>query len=105
MNKNVDKAKTITADDVRYVANLSRLSLNDKDVVTFQNQLTQILDYIAQLNEVDTDNTLPTTHVLSSLKNVFREDVLKESILPEDALKNAPEKKDNFFKVPKIINN
>ncbi|MFH1309838.1 MAG: Asp-tRNA(Asn)/Glu-tRNA(Gln) amidotransferase subunit GatC [Candidatus Omnitrophota bacterium] len=105
MNKTTNNVKTITADDVRYVANLSRLSLSDKDVVTFQNQLAQILSYIEQLNEVDTENTLPTTHVLSTMKNVFREDVLRESISPEDALKNAPEKKDNFFKVPKIISN
>ena len=95
--------KTITADTVRYVAGLSRLSFDDKDLIKFQEQLARILDYIEQLNEVDTENTLPTTHVLSSMKNVFREDEPKASLSPEEVLINAPAKKDNFFKVPRVI--
>jgi aspartyl-tRNA(Asn)/glutamyl-tRNA(Gln) amidotransferase subunit C len=96
-------SKTITEDTVRYVARLSRLDLGDKDTASFQDQLSNILDYIAQLNEVDTENTLPTTHVLTSMKNVFREDELKESLSPDQFLGNAPEKHGNFFKVPRII--
>ncbi|MBL7072915.1 MAG: Asp-tRNA(Asn)/Glu-tRNA(Gln) amidotransferase subunit GatC [Candidatus Omnitrophica bacterium] len=103
MKKKKIAGKTITEDDVRYVANLSRLRLDDGEIVTFKDQLAGILGYIEQLNEVDVENVLPTTHVLSSMKNVFREDVLRESIPPEEALQNAPSKKDNFFKVPKII--
>ncbi|MEA3489116.1 MAG: Asp-tRNA(Asn)/Glu-tRNA(Gln) amidotransferase subunit GatC [Candidatus Omnitrophota bacterium] len=95
--------KTITEDIVRYVARLSRLNLDEKDVAKFQAQLSGILDYIAQLNEVDTEDTLPTTHVLSSMKNVFREDERTESLPPEEALSNAPSRKDNFFKVPRIL--
>lgn len=101
--KGDNKNKTITEDTVRYVARLSRLELGDNDVVNFQDQLSGILDYIAQLNEVDTENTSPTTHVLPSMKNVFREDELKESLSPEEFLGNAPEKHENFFKVPRII--
>ncbi|MBL7072251.1 MAG: Asp-tRNA(Asn)/Glu-tRNA(Gln) amidotransferase subunit GatC [Candidatus Omnitrophica bacterium] len=103
MRKKKIAGKTITEDDVRYVADLSRLRLDDGEIVTFKDQLAGILGYIEQLNEVDVENVLPTTHVLSSMKNVFREDVLGESIPPEEALQNAPSKKDNFFKVPKII--
>ena len=95
--------KAITEDTVRYVAGLSRLDLGDKDITSFQDQLSNILDYIAQLNEVDTENTLPTTHVLTSMKNVFREDELKGSLSPDQFLGNAPEKQGNFFKVPRII--
>jgi len=95
--------KTITEDVVRYVAQLSRLRLDEKDVHKFQEQLARILEYIAQLNEVDTEDTPPTSHVLSSMKNVFREDELKDSLSNDEALKNASDKKDGFFKVPKII--
>ncbi|RKY41325.1 MAG: Asp-tRNA(Asn)/Glu-tRNA(Gln) amidotransferase subunit GatB [Candidatus Makaraimicrobium thalassicum] len=101
--KNNIKEKTITEDVVRYVARLSRLSLDDTDVTRFRGQLSRILDYIAQLNEVNTEGTLPTTHVLSSMKNVFREDEQKASLSPEEALANAPARKENFFKVPRII--
>ena len=101
--KDAVKKKTITEDVVRYVARLSRLHLDEKEVTRFQNQLSRILDYVAQLDEVDTEATLPTSHVLSSMKNVFREDIPGESVSNEEALSNAPQKKDNFFKVPKII--
>jgi len=93
----------ITEDVVRYVAILSRLKLKDGDLDKFKGQLSDILNYIDQLNEVDTEGVLPTTHVLPSMKNVFREDVKKDSLPPEEGLQNAPAKKDNFFKVPRII--
>ena len=102
MEKDVKK-KTITEDVVRYVAKLSRLRLGEKDLTRFQSQLSRILGYIAQLNEVDTEGVQPTTHVLSSMRNVFREDELKESLSPEEALSNAPARKENFFEVPKVI--
>lgn len=95
--------KVINEEVVRYVANLSRLSLNDEEVSRYKGQLSAILDYIAQLDEVDTADTLATTHVLPTMKNVFREDELKPSLSPEEALSNAPLQKDNFFNVPKVI--
>ena len=101
--KDTGKKTTITEDVVRYVARLSRLSLEEGDAQKFQGQLSQILDYIEQLNEVDTEETAPTTHVLPSMKNVFREDEPVGSIPTEEALSNAPARKDGFFKVPKII--
>lgn len=97
------KKKTITEDIVRYVAGLSRLSFNEKETSSFKGQLERILEYIEQLNEVDTEGTPPTTHVLSSMKNVFRQDEPKKSLSPEEALSNAPDKKGNFFKVPRVI--
>ena len=95
--------KTITEDVVRYVARLSRLSLDEGEVKKFQSQLSSILDYIGQLNEVDTKGTPPTSHVLSSMRNVFREDELKISLPSDEVLSNAPGRKDDFFKVPKVI--
>ncbi len=101
--ENTGRKKVITEDDVRYVARLSRLRLDEKDVTMFRGQLSAILEYIEQLNEVDTEGVPPTSHVLSSMKNVFREDEPGVSLSPEEALSNAPEKKDGFFKVPRII--
>ena len=98
MNKDV-----ITDDVVRYVAKLSRLSLDEREAETFRGQLAGILDYIEQLKKVDTEHTPPTTHVLSSMKNVFREDEPAPSLTPDEALANAPAKKGDFFKVPRII--
>ena len=103
MTKNNINNNAISADVVRYVAELSRLSLNEKDTVTFQHQLEQILEYVAQLNEVDTDSILPTTHVLSTMKDVFREDVPGKSLSQEEALANAPDSTRGFFRVPKVI--
>ena len=101
MNNNINKK--ITEDVVRYVARLSRLSFDEKKVAMFQSQLSQILGYIEQLEEADTEDVLPTSHVLSSMKNVFREDDPAPSLFSEEALSNAPSRKGNFFKVPKII--
>ncbi len=101
--EHADKKTAITEDLVRYVARLARLSLKEEDLVKFRGQLSQILEYIAQLGEVDTEGTLPTTHVLTSMKNVFREDEPAEPLPTEEALSNAPARKDGFFKVPKII--
>ena len=101
--RNDIKSELITEDVVRYVARLSRLSLDEESISRFQHQLCRILEYIEQLKEVDTENVLPTTHALSSMKNVFREDELNESLPTEDVLDNAPQRHDNFFKVPKVI--
>jgi len=102
MNSEVRK-KTISNEDVLYAANLSRIKIGEDQVSRFQGQLTDILGYIDQLNEVDTSNTQPTSHVISSMKNVFREDVVKRSLPPDEALKNAPDREGDFFRVPRII--
>jgi len=94
---------SIDIKDVRHIALLSRLELDEKDLETYSKQLASILSYISKLNEIDTANVHPTSHPLATLKNVFRKDVLKKSLAPEEALKNAPSKEGNFFKVPQII--
>ena len=64
--------KTIDRDTVKHVAHLARLSLNDKELATYSDQLASVLSYIGKLNEIDTKDVLPTSHALSTLKNVFR---------------------------------
>jgi aspartyl-tRNA(Asn)/glutamyl-tRNA(Gln) amidotransferase subunit C len=95
--------ETITEKDVEYVAGLARLELDAGDTKRFRQQLSSILDYIERLKEVDTEDTPPTTHVLPSMKNVFREDEPGESLAPDQALMNAPVRKGDFFAVPKIL--
>ena len=95
--------KIIDKDTVKRVAHLARLSLDERELETYSSQLASILSYISKLNEIDTEGVPPTSHALSTLKNVFRKDILKPSLSVEDALKNAPEKEGDFFKVPKVI--
>jgi aspartyl-tRNA(Asn)/glutamyl-tRNA(Gln) amidotransferase subunit C len=89
--------------DVKHVALLSRLEFDENDLDTYSKQLASILSYIGKLNEIDTSNVHPTSHPLSTLKNVFRKDVLKKSLPPSEVLANAPSKEGDLFKVPQII--
>ena len=95
--------KAIDAKTVKHVAHLSRLELSAKELDEYSGQLASILSYISKLNEIDTKGVLPTSHPLATLKNVFRKDVLKKSLGTDEALKNAPAKEGDFFKVPQII--
>ena len=81
---------------------LARLSLTEEEKERFGVQLSSILDYMEKLNELDTENIEPTSHVIS-LSNVMREDVPRDSIPRKDALSNAPDRTDAFYRVPKII--
>ena len=88
---------------VAKVALLSRLELDEKESGLYSTQLAAVLSYIDKLNEIDTKNVPPTSHVLPTLKNVFRKDSLKSSLDVADVLSNAPSKEGNFFKVPQVI--
>ncbi len=95
-------AMKIGVKDVEYVARLARLSLSDEEKGEFTTQLDDILTYMDKLNEVDTKGVESTSHVIS-IKNVLRDDKVRESLPPEPSLKNAPEAEKAFYKVPKII--
>ncbi len=95
--------KAIDAKTVKHVAHLARLELNDKELQQYSGQLASILSYISKLNEIETSGVVPTSHPLATLKNVFRKDILKKSLETDEALKNAPAKEGDFFKVPQII--
>lgn len=87
---------------VEYIARLARLSLSNKEKELFGLQLSSILSYMEKLNELDTRDVEPTSHVLS-LSDVMRDDTPGHSIPREDALMNAPDHTDKFYRVPKII--
>lgn len=92
----------ISTDEVKHVANLARLAVSDDEVQKFTKQLDAIITYAEQLNELDTENVEPTSHVLD-MKNVMREDKAEEGLPQEEVLRNAPEHQDGQIKVPSII--
>lgn len=92
----------ITKEQIQHIAVLSRLNLSEEEKDLFGSQLSSILDYMDQLNGLDTRETEPTSHVLS-LSNVMRDDILTSSLPGEEALKNAPSHSQNFYRVPRII--
>lgn len=91
----------ISKEEVLKIAKLSKLSLNDEEVEMFSNQLGDILNYVEQLNELDTTDVEPTARVIPT-HNIFREDVVEKVLDHEKAFLNAPESENNMFKVPKI---
>jgi len=92
----------ITKKTINHVANLARLNLKDEEVNTLLTQMGDILTYIDKLNSLDTSNVKPMEHV-KPISNVFRDDVIAPSFNRDDILKNAPEKEDGAFSVPKIM--
>ncbi|MGB2768550.1 MAG: Asp-tRNA(Asn)/Glu-tRNA(Gln) amidotransferase subunit GatC [Candidatus Zixiibacteriota bacterium] len=92
----------ITLKDVEYVAKLARLELSPEEKVTFQRELDKIIKYIDQLNQLDTKN-VPVTLQVIPLQSVLREDKILPSLSADQALANAPRKREGFFRVPKVI--
>ncbi|MDI6890254.1 MAG: Asp-tRNA(Asn)/Glu-tRNA(Gln) amidotransferase subunit GatC [Thermodesulfovibrionales bacterium] len=92
----------ISKEEIEHIASLARLYLSEEEKELFGSQLSSILDYMEKLNELDTKDIEPTSHVLP-LSNVMRDDTLGYSIPRSDALMNAPDRTDKFYRVPKII--
>ena len=88
--------------DVKYVAHLARINLSKEETKSFERQFTDILSHMEKLSKLDTANVPPTSHILP-VKNVFREDRVRESLSAEKSLANAPQKEGKLFKVPKIV--
>jgi aspartyl-tRNA(Asn)/glutamyl-tRNA(Gln) amidotransferase subunit C len=92
----------ITRKEVEHVALLARLNLAEEELETFTGQMDAILAYVDKLNELDTSNIVPTAHAVP-MENAFRADEVRPSIGTENALANAPERVEGFFRVPKVI--
>ncbi len=93
---------SLDSEAVRHVAHLSRLKVSDEEVARYAVQLSTVLAYFEQLNELDTTQIEPTAHP-GSVHNVFREDTVGPSLDPDHALSNAPDRQDTFFRVPKVF--
>ncbi len=88
--------------DVEYIATLARLSFSESEKEAMTHDLNEILAYVEKLNELNTEHIEPLTN-MGDRTNVLREDIPMPSISNQDALKNAPDFQDRFFKVPKVI--
>ncbi len=93
----------ITKEEVEKVAQLARLELNEDEINNHAEQLEKILEYIEQLEKIDTNDVPCTTRAIEVI-NVFRKDEKKYSECTEELLELGPSKEDKYFKVPKIIN-
>nr|MBF0221300.1 Asp-tRNA(Asn)/Glu-tRNA(Gln) amidotransferase subunit GatC [Desulfobulbaceae bacterium] len=92
----------IAEKDIRKVANLARLVLNDAEVHSMTEQVGKILSYVEKLNELNTDGIEPTTHAIQ-VNNAFRDDEVCRSLPQAEALRNGPLQNGEAFVVPKVI--
>ncbi|SMG55975.1 Asp-tRNA(Asn)/Glu-tRNA(Gln) amidotransferase subunit GatC [Paenibacillus aquistagni] len=93
---------SIRLENVEHVARLARLELASEEKDRFLGQLNAILNYADKLNELNTDDVAPTTHVLP-IHNVLRDDKVRESLTIEQVMKNAPEEEEGQFLVPAVL--
>ena len=96
MDKKIDKSQ------VKKVAKLARLELSEAEIEEFAGQLNAVIDYVERMNKLNTEGVEPMAHCLP-VSNVFRDDIIKESLGTEKTLANAPQSDGPFFKVPKIL--
>ena len=93
---------SIDKDTVKHISKLARISLDENNVESLSKDLTSIMKFIENLNELNTDKTAPLTSIINaSLKS--RKDEVKDGKMRDQILKNSPEKNDEFFVVPKVI--
>jgi aspartyl-tRNA(Asn)/glutamyl-tRNA(Gln) amidotransferase subunit C len=92
----------ISQEDVRKVAKLARLDLEEAKITTYANQLERILDYVSHLESIDTEGVLPTTRAVEVV-NVTRADAVEATEVREELLNLAPQREGDFFRVPRIL--
>lgn len=100
----MSKQVTLTREDVLHIAKLANLPIDDANIEKFREQLTETLNYVENLDELDTKNVKPTSHS-TDVTNVYFEDGTKNERLftQDEALQNAPKKKKEMFIVPRIM--
>lgn len=92
----------ITDETIEYLSKLAKLEFNEIEKSKVKKDFEKVVAYVNIMNEVDTEGVAPLSHVFD-IKNVFREDLLVKSEEAENLLKNAPSKKNGYYKVPKTI--
>lgn len=95
-------ANIISDQIIEYVGILAKLELSEQEKEKAKKDMSEMLDYIDKMEELDTGKTEPVSHIFP-VNNVFREDVVTNGDMREDMLKNAPEKKSGMFMVPQIF--
>lgn len=92
----------LTTEQIKKISELCRIELTEDELVKFQKDLSLILEYVSELNKVDTEGVEEISQV-TGLENVFREDRAKESELREKIIANFPENTDGFLKIKSIL--
>ena len=92
----------IDREQVRHVAHLARLELTEEEETRLTKELVDILSYVEQLGELDTEDVPPTMHALD-IPNALRADEVKPFAERENILDNAPDREEDFFKVPRLL--
>jgi aspartyl-tRNA(Asn)/glutamyl-tRNA(Gln) amidotransferase subunit C len=92
----------ITLEEARWIAHLARLELSDNELETMSSQISAILDYVQQLQQVDTDGVEPMAHPLP-IQNAFRGDEPAPSLTVDEALANAPKRIGPYYGVPAVF--
>ena len=93
---------SIDKDTVKHISKLARISLDEKKISSLSKDLSSIIKFIEKLNELNTEKTTPLTSIINaSLKS--RKDEVKDGKIRDQILKNSPEKNEEFFVVPKVI--
>ena len=93
---------SLTQAEVEHIADLARLDLSEEELARYREQLSDVLEYAARLQTLDTSHILPTSTVLS-MHAVLRADVPVQSLNVEQVLSNAPQSEDNQFRVPPVL--
>ena len=92
----------ISREEVEHVSRLARLSLNDDELDSLTGEMDAILDYVEQLNSLETEGIVPTAHAVP-MENAFRADECRPGFSTEQALSNAPDATENAFRVRRVI--
>jgi aspartyl-tRNA(Asn)/glutamyl-tRNA(Gln) amidotransferase subunit C len=93
----------VTKQDVEHIAKLAKLRFSEGEKVKLEDELNKVLDYIDTLDEIPNLDKVEPLENVNDTENVFREDEAGKCLTKEEALKNAPSKTENFFKVPKVL--
>ena len=93
---------TINLKTIKHISKLSRISVDDKKAKKLEGDLNSIFEFIEKLNELDTDKVEPLTSIAETTLK-FRTDVVKSNDIRNQILKNSPEKNEDFFVVPKVV--
>ena len=92
----------LSREDVLHIAKLARLGIDESEIKIFQEQLSNILNNFEILQQVDTDNVIPTAHSIQ-LQNVLKEDEVTNSLSANDVLSNAPNREGDFFRIRPVL--
>lgn len=92
----------ISKEDINHIAKLSKIKLNEKEIEDFSKEFTETLEYLEIIKEVDLEGVEPT-YFINTNKNPLREDIVEESLPLEEVIKNAPDEKYGYFKLPNVM--